>query len=185
MIEGDGDADGDGEHLIRIGKKMKKKVQREGEDENEEGKEGEVVQDGEGVDRKWSLTALWKATRDTARPISLRILAAIRVNEPLNPVSSLFEPATVVISGKSLIMMSMKGKMDIKEVKRCRTNNVTNNGTYGILYNFTLYYCILYNFTLYNSIFSHISSFLFILFYFRLSYNPASFFLHQFYSNIS
>ena len=91
-------------------------------------KEGENSVGKDGDEQRWSLTALWNATR----PISLRILAVatsarlIRPNEPLNPVTALFEPATV-ISGKSLIMMSIKSKMDIEELKRCRTNSGKKN----------------------------------------------------------
>ena len=77
------------------------------------------------IDQRWSLSAMWKATKESARPLSLRLAAAsarlLRPKEPLNPVTSLFEPATV-ISNKSLLVISGKGKMDIKEVKRVHSN---------------------------------------------------------------
>ena len=113
---------------------------KDGEKDGDGSKEGENSVGKEGDEQRWSLTALWNATR----PISLRILAVatsarlIRPNEPLNPVTALFEPATV-ISGKSLIMMSIKSKMDIEELKRCRANSGKKKIKY--VYMFLLFRC--------------------------------------------
>ena len=88
-------------------------------------------------DQRWSLTALWNATKESTRPLSLRLAAAsarlLRSKESLNPVSSLFEPATV-ISNKGLRVISGKSKMDIKEIKRCRSSKNDGRGMYHTFY---------------------------------------------------
>ena len=76
---------------------------------------------------------------------SLRLAAAsarlLRSKEPLNPVTSLFEPATV-ISNKGLRVISGKGKMDIREIRRCRSSKNDGRGMYHSFY--ILQFCNFY-----------------------------------------
>ena len=109
---------------VNINRNSDQNSDEKGDDKNSKNNENNDEKD----ENRWSLTALWNATKESARPISLRLVAAantvrqMRAAEPLNPVTSLFEPATI-ISGKGLLVMSNKGKMDIKEIKRSRSNN--------------------------------------------------------------
>ena len=82
---------------------------------------------------RWSLSSIWAAGKEATRPISItlqKVAASARAltsKEPLNPVTALFEPVTLM--SKSLLVISSKGKMDIKECKQSQEpDQVASNG---------------------------------------------------------
>ena len=84
---------------------------------------------------RWSLSSIWAAGKEATRPISLtlrKVAASARAltsKEPLNPVTALFEPVTLM-SGKGLTVISSKGKMDIKESKQSEgSDEIASSGT--------------------------------------------------------
>jgi hypothetical protein len=84
------------------------------------------------VYKTWSLSGVWNATVKTIRPVSQRIMAAgadIINREPLNPVTALFEPPTMINKSAKRMINNFGGK---KEKLRMATPNNTNNNADGL-----------------------------------------------------
>jgi hypothetical protein len=82
--------------------------------------------------KTWSLSGVWNATVKTIRPVSQRIMAAgadIINREPLNPVTALFEPPTMINKSAKRMINNFGGK---KEKLRMATPNNTNNNADGL-----------------------------------------------------
>ena len=125
------------DHSCKVTQDSDDRIQIPTQDSNEKLIQDQNMELNGETDQRWSLTALWNATKESTRPLSLRLAAAsarlLRSKEPLNPVTSLFEPATV-ISNKGLRVISGKGKMDIKEIRRCRSSKNDGRGMYHLFY---------------------------------------------------